>query len=539
MPSNSHLPETSQTYWRWGVPSIVLAVVTLALIALSFLVVEPGVTRRYESIIADTMSLDRLDVSDIRKADLAAQRLMTRFPKDARYRRLHAEVCFKGSLVALQDSAAGSSGGLEDLRESQSASDSLWIRGQESMRSASRLGGDDAERAQAWVIREEFLRSLQSCSDLQNRFGRLESDLQQLGPTTSSEVPFYSLPAISIQRGHQSSPLLDISKRESLIRNGVEGIQTGLMGLEESERFGLVGLIAKSWVVEGQASLDPEQAIESARGAIVQHADQLQSVILGSKLNDRIESVDAFFRCMMLVSGPEEATNSVLSRMDQLPLRDRAMLRQIVAASCLRIWVSKKLYPEGAFRGSSSGGILKAILRIAPEHLELVELLDGYFFDRSISTSVLTNSFDGSTEDRIEDSFWGSLSWMKQEISRGQTQRQESLGVHPEWTARDLEAIVGLLAYWISSAQRNRLVWGQIEPVVDAMVDAYPSSGDIKLGRAILATNLGNLPAAVKDLELIQQSNPGNKMVEQLLQEANGKLAKQESSIPSNQRGPK
>ena len=46
-----HLPESAQTYWRWGLPSVVLAIVCVLIFVWSVVWVEPRVDRRYEGLI--------------------------------------------------------------------------------------------------------------------------------------------------------------------------------------------------------------------------------------------------------------------------------------------------------------------------------------------------------------------------------------------------------------------------------------------------------------------------------------------------------
>lgn len=47
------LPETPQTYWRWGIPSLVLAIVTVSLLITSQFVIEPGILTRYENLVSE------------------------------------------------------------------------------------------------------------------------------------------------------------------------------------------------------------------------------------------------------------------------------------------------------------------------------------------------------------------------------------------------------------------------------------------------------------------------------------------------------
>ena len=106
-PSND-LPETQETYWRWGVPSLILAGLTLSSMALSYFFVEPNILSRYEAMVADSQDQEFEPellanpsartiqwFASMRKAELAAERLMVHSPREARYRRMHAEVALE------------------------------------------------------------------------------------------------------------------------------------------------------------------------------------------------------------------------------------------------------------------------------------------------------------------------------------------------------------------------------------------------------------------------------------------------------------
>jgi hypothetical protein len=59
--------------------------------------------------------------------------------------------------------------------------------------------------------------------------------------------------------------------------------------------------------------------------------------------------------------------------------------------------------------------------------------------------------------------------------------------------------------------------WERIEPILAKMIEAYPTSGDLRLGRAIVASTLGRWEIAKEDLEMVSKSNPGNEFIEKLL----------------------
>lgn len=167
MKPSEDLPETPQTYWRWGLPSLILAIVTILLVLASQFIIEPSIDHRYESIVHQSISNHRLE--DLKRAELAAQRLMVRYPDQSKYRRMHAEVNLEISSLAnrmFSEIAQKDSAGFDQWTNLSNAARS---RARESIRSATRLQGVDGQWAKNWLVREETRWVRQSCRDESNR----------------------------------------------------------------------------------------------------------------------------------------------------------------------------------------------------------------------------------------------------------------------------------------------------------------------------------------------------------------------------------
>jgi len=204
-------------------------------------------------------------------------------------------------------------------------------------------------------------------------------------------------------------------------------------------------LITKAWLVEGLASVYPQRAIQVAREAIVEHSQVMQRMSNEWSSEMKIQAIDAFFRCLMVVSGIEEASATVLTRIEAVPPEDQQLLRHIVVASELRALVSKSAFPEGVHGKLLSGSVLRSMLRIGSDHPEVRDLLDQYYDgDQAQRPDSLVELLvvDGLS---TEDTFLVVLDWTKQIMnSQGERGRghDESL---PGFSERDLEGIVGLL----------------------------------------------------------------------------------------------
>ncbi|MFM9064860.1 MAG: hypothetical protein ACKOOI_17745, partial [Pirellula sp.] len=166
MPSED-LPETPQTYWRWGLPSLILAIVTILLVLASQFVIEPSIDHRYESVVQQSISSHRLE--DLKIADLAAQRLMVRYPDQSKYRRMHAEVNLEISNVANRMLSEMVKKDVPEYEQWANLSNATRNRARESIRSATRLQGVDGQWAKDWLVREETRWVRQSCRDESGR----------------------------------------------------------------------------------------------------------------------------------------------------------------------------------------------------------------------------------------------------------------------------------------------------------------------------------------------------------------------------------
>lgn len=504
MQHDSYLPESPETYWRWGIPSLVLAVVTIACMGLSQWIVEPRVAGQYTRIVTEALDRQQTTIDSLRRADLASQRLMVLAPEDARQRRLHAELCFK---IALES---------DRLQSEPSMSLGYRNRGIESLRSATRMGGPDALWARRWLLGEELLRSRQAASLDEQSASRLLDNLEEISIEDHSGVLELYAGALNIQQGHRMGPDFDADSRDGKLRDGVRQLESFLNKQSRDAATNLDFLIAKAWLAEGLASLDPEQATALARDAVVTEAAQLQSLEAEPSPSRRIEAIDALSRCLLLVSGSEESANSVLSRFDQVAEQDRNLLRHVVVSSYLRGLVSRANVPESAFGECSVGGVLTAALRVGPEHPELAALIDAILQDPPESLGSLSGLLtlgDPNNQDR----FLAKLEWIRRTLGGIKGSVNDGSELSPKWEDRERDLAIGLMAYWIGAVRRRPVEWDRIEPILAKMLEAYPTSGDLRLGRAIVASTLGRWEIAKEDLEVVSKSNPGNEFIEKLL----------------------
>jgi hypothetical protein len=222
----------------------------------------------------------------------------------------------------------------------------------------------------------------------------------------------------------------------------------------------------------------------------------------------------------MVVSGVEEASATVLTRIEAIPPEDQKLLRHIVVASELRALVSKSAFPEGVHGKLLSGSVLRSMLRIGSDHPEVRDLLDQYYDgDQAQRPDSLVELLvvDGLS---TQDTFLVVLDWTKQIMnSQGERGRghDESL---PGFSERDLEGIVGLLAYWIQASGTRSVPWEGLGTICESFHRAFPNSLDLKIGSAVLAMRFQKWDLAIGYLDSIGPNSPNRVLIDGLLQEA-------------------
>ena len=533
MDSGNELPETKETYWRWGVPSLILAGVTLSSMALSYFFVDPNILSRYEAMVVDSQDLGfepELHANpsartiqwfaSMRRATLAAERLMVHSPTEARYRRMHAEVALEIDRTGKQILANISPDASEDGQRCKELLTASRNRALESIRSATRLDGPNAAWAKVWILRDDLLKLRQNCRDDRMRVPSMIDRVGQLSNSLNPADIEDILGGLDVQYAHQASPSLDAAERKTRLESGIARLEASLSKNIPNDASSPGDLITKAWMVEGLASVDPQRAIREAREAIVEHSQVMQRMSKEWSSEVKIQAIDAFFRCLMVVSGVEEASATVLTRIEAIPPEDQKLLRHIVVASELRALVSKSAFPEGVHGEILSGSVLRSMLRIGSDHPEVRDLLDRYYDgDQAQRPDSLVDLLVVDA-DSTHDTFLMVLDWTKRIMDRqgerGQGQ-DESL---PSFSERDLDGIVGLLAYWIQASGSKSVPWEGLGTICESFNRAFPNSLDLKIGSAVLAMRFQRWDLAIGYLDSIGPNSPNRVLIDGLLQEA-------------------
>ena len=514
-----HLPESAQTYWRWGLPSVVLAIVSVLIFVWSVVWVEPRVDRRYEALILpglDEVRHGRImregetlreGVDRIRRLELASNRLIVRYPGEARYRRWSAELGLgieRGIRASMREqvplggageSAVSKSGGMEDF---ESVAVMERGRAEDSIRSAMRLEGEDAQWARGWVLRQQLGR-MSTRSDW--GLSEVQQILQRLDEFGSLDWGQSARGRLEVQIGHSSAEEQD---RRQWLETGVHRLRDGLVNVEGEEvsRF-----IDRVWMAEGLGSLEDGGGREEARGAIVQGAGLMKREPVGLDELQRGELVDSFFRALVMVSGLSEGGVAVLSRLDGFSVDGRRELIDRIVASHFRMMESGRMFPKGGFGGIGVGDWYRSAMRFRVDHPQVEGGLDAYFRGEGELEGV---ELSGSRGDRL----LGTLGWMREGVRSG------AVAKGMEWEEGDVDILVGLMRYLLGRVSRGGLEWEKVRSVVDGMVAGMPRVVELRLGRGLVARECGVWEVALDDFRALKDRGVQIVGIEELFQEA-------------------
>lgn len=519
---NRNLPETAETYWGWGVPSVVLGVVTFLICVLSVVWVEPGVDGAYTKRIEEGLLAVRSGVSDdvgtltvrefagwierMRGAELAANRMIVRYPRDARYRRWSAELglgvewLIRERILLAGGVGAGESDRGEELAGLEGIANQEHGRAVDAIRSAMRLEGEDAQWARGWVLREDLSR-WSGRSDWSVEVG--EALFERLAGFGSEDWVKRFQGRLCVQMGHLQQSLSEQNRREWLER-GVVLLQGVIAGESPG---GVDRFVDRVWLAEALCSLRSEYGVREAREAIVEGAGLMRSEGMRYGRGERVELIDSFFRALVMVSGLSEAGVAVISRLEGVSQVERGELLDRVVASHFRFNQSGREIAGSGLEGVGVSQWYRSAMRFRVDHPQVERGLDAYFRGQGELASL-------QEESTREDTMLRLLVLVRDGMGKGVEQQGGN------WEGIEVDLVVGLMRYMVGRVYRGGAAWGEVQGVLDRMVRSHESVVELRLGRGLIARHCGEWEVALQDFRMVKESGVRIAGVEALLLEA-------------------
>lgn len=518
---NQNLPETAETYWRWGVPSVVLGVVTCLIYVVSVVWVEPRVDGVYTERIEEGLLAVRGGVRDgveslnsgeftgwierMRGAELAANRMIVRYPREARYRRWSAELglgvewWIRERLLVLGGLEAGdlSKGELSEL---EGIANQERGRAVDAIRSAMRLEGEDAQWARGWVLREDLAR-WSGRSDWSVESG--ESLFERLKGFESEGWVKRFQGRLCVQMGHLQQSLSEQDRRDWLER-GVVYLQEVIAG---DSPGGVDRFVDRVWLAEALCSLRSEFGVLEAREAIVEGSGLMRSEGKRFGRGERVDLIDGFFRALVMVSGLSEAGVAVISRLEGVSPLERGELLDRVVASHFRFNQSGREISGSGLQGVGVSQWYRSAMRFRVDHPQVERGLDAYFRGQGELASLPEVSSREETLLRL-------LVLVRDGMSKGVEQQEGN------WEGIEVDVVVGLMRYMVGRVYRGEAGWGEVQGVLDRMVRSHESVVELRLGRGLIARHCQEWEVALRDFRKVTESGVRIAGIEALLSEA-------------------
>lgn len=374
-------------YFKNSIPSIVLAIVTVVLSALSFWYVQPNILERYRSILnqnftdlglsdlssrgstfdstesilpsfdnktAKPSSLSTVLSLENRKRLLIETQLCLR--RLAIYDNRDDSVRYRSAIVAqaLADlcreqarNAVGQDARSSDIAQYLSRERSEINRAIESMQAAQRLKGPNALGAALWLSE----RKLQDASLGFERLDDLEATVRALLEGVNSSPPNAASESSADHKGRLLVLLAKILTIRSLKLDDTINNERRLALLSEavalSELVNSDSLSFLSWRALSKIPFDKERARDWGWGAVQDFWSR------GAIDQTGAEELDSVFRSLLVGENIEEAQTFIFNQLKKLPGFEQPRFRELAAATCLRQLVANQLIENDTNKNAS------------------------------------------------------------------------------------------------------------------------------------------------------------------------------------------
>jgi len=568
------LPESPETYWRWGIPSLVLGTLTVAFALASQFYVQPRIVSRYEGIVGKILELEpgetlatgasrmvvdlqakqigpteagaKEDDSEIlgrierlKNAELAALRLVVEQPANAEYRYAAAQIALSMSTCywKLARSNERNDNVTLRLKYEQSAM-AARDQAEDAMRSARRYPGVGSLLAEKWAIREQLNRthlfSEDAVANLKVFVERTE-ELYRENPGDRDWGRFLGrskllLGLCPVWEGSQEQRLALVEQAEALFQQSLEKDAQALVDGEGA------GFVDRVWLAEAIATRNAEQSVEWAKESLIHRHSKRAANGVGGLGDGNVEGIDAMFRALLFMGSIEEALAAFESRRDQVDLPERSVAQSLLASSCVRAAVLRTLASHGGEEGLNDGKFVRLVMRLAPQASDARALINAWVSEMpAVGKPFATEKEVEEGEDRALAMV---LRWLRREkiAASGDDAAVISKIFPEEWKPQqsDAEVLVGIVPTMLEWVGKKEITSRRAVELLDEMRRSAPENLDLVYASAILALQTRQFDRAVFDLRRLLDELPGNPQLESLLLSAY-ESANRAKSLPRNE----
>ena len=379
--TSKNLRPSKSDYLRWGIPSIVLAILTMLLFGYSTLVVEPRIQHRYEQIRDQNFATLEISLNDLPvhnslrtvQDKLRHERLLVQTSLCLRRLTLwnpeNDSLRFQSAILSVSKAEYYLNLAYE-MRSTDPRSDQIEMmtgksqaemrKALDAMRKVLKMNGAFAARANLWIAMQQLDDNLDMpFADL----AAIEQSVRSLVADASVHaIAKRTLGKILVEKSLRVSVDLDAEDRLLLLTEADEYFR--------AESPSVLRDIA--WAAEAKSAVDPVLGQEIAWKASQSFWDSPEA---DSYLP---ETIAAAFDCLVMAGSIKEAQSFLIKRLQNGAPFDQSTLRKKLAAVCLRSVVSDVLFPKptSASNASRNGSLIAMAVQLYPESPELLTLLE-------------------------------------------------------------------------------------------------------------------------------------------------------------------
>ena len=382
-------------YWRKGIPSIVLAVVTALLAGYSYWFVQPNIQQRYRDICSRNFQLLVVDSVDLqvasgdREVERDSQPAVNVRDSEERRRLLEqTHLCLRRLIIwdNSDDALRFQSGRVSDLLAD-------WYLKRARAIPIEKLNGDELATLLGHS-RSERQKATEVMRSVQKRNGRF-SDKASLWLAHRQLVDIHELPTadldavaervVKISNNTYATHLLrQVWVLQALSCRNDMPVGERLMLLqavdslfESSATYSIESL---GWAAEAKSSVDAAAAKELGNQTLQMFWASRDRATLS------VESLTAVFRCLLVINSVREGQLFLSEQLKEVSPIDEPRLRALTAAAALRHVVSIALQRKDDGVAGTADGLAAAMpmlvlsmaVQLNPESLELLALLEKF-----------------------------------------------------------------------------------------------------------------------------------------------------------------
>lgn len=558
----SEQDQMREYYWRKGIPSIVLAIVTILLASYSYWIVQPNIQNRYNRIVETNMNeLGLAAEGTATNASLEVVSLGSKTGEDQTRRKQKLEethLCLRRQIIwNNQDDLPRYRSGLVSaalaqwylseasrvaldpsetkdasakIRDSISRSRAERQKGTEAMRAALKIDGPFSTRASLWMIQNQLSEKVDLSTEEMSSLEQTVRDLRVRTRAQESSVwpqDKNELEALLTQLLVRSalSPMNALDVPARVVRLN----EVAALGSNDPNAIKSVAMIR--WLAQAKLATASMEAKQLAwNGTQTFWADRGDTQL-------SVDTIAAVFECMLIGGSVKEAQGFLADQLPGIPSFEQVELRFRTAAACVRMLTAIAILSKSneSIDANKVQAVLSIAMQLQPESGEVLALIESLAKD-SFGKGLFEN-LSIAVEQEGEQGLRKLLAVVKLELGGSNNQESTTSTSSVERTNSILQEFGSVLkqqpylAIVVSklairqTAQRLENASGWIQ-VLNGVTAATPEILVVWSDLANLYLSQSNFEQAIRCLEHLQSKLPDNQEIKDGIERAKAMMIK-------------